>query len=205
MIAIDSPSQAVNFSIRMNRQLKTDSELLYRSLGLSLSAAIQVFLKQSLISGGIPFQVRMPNYNAETLAAMRESEDTSSTRWKWCSTLCPRRATRHLRSLTGECAGRVARCLDIALQEGLQARPTTPLRHCRVEAHRPSFGPTPALAGAKQGSSPAQQLGGVPRVPHCLGLAFGVPSRRRPAGLVPCQDGNAQRLAVLGRRDEVEG
>ena len=75
MIATDSPSQAINFSVRMNRQLKTDSELLYRSLGLSLSAAIQVFLKQSLISGGIPFQVRMPNYNAETLAAMRESNE----------------------------------------------------------------------------------------------------------------------------------
>ena len=73
MIATDVPSQAINFSIRMNKQLKTDSELLYRSLGLSLSSAIQVFLKQSLISGGIPFQVRMPNYNAETLAAMRES------------------------------------------------------------------------------------------------------------------------------------
>ena len=75
MITTDVLSQAVNFSIRMNKQLKTDSELLYRSLGLSLSAAIQVFLKQSLISGGIPFQVRMPNYNAETLAAMRESNE----------------------------------------------------------------------------------------------------------------------------------
>ena len=77
MIATDNPSQAINFSVRMSRQLKTDSELLYRSLGLSLSAAIQVFLKQSLISGGIPFQVRMPNYNAETLAALRESNESA--------------------------------------------------------------------------------------------------------------------------------
>ena len=75
MIAVESPSQAVNFSVRMNKQLKMESELLYRSLGLSLSAAIQVFLKQSLIAGGIPFQVRMPNYNAETLAALRESNE----------------------------------------------------------------------------------------------------------------------------------
>lgn len=75
MITTDVPSQAVNFSVRMSKQLKNESELLYRSLGLSLSAAIQVFLKQSLITGGIPFQVRIPNYNAETLAALRESNE----------------------------------------------------------------------------------------------------------------------------------
>ena len=65
----------VNFSIRMNSELKTQSEDLFRALGMSLTTAIQIFLKKAVSVGGLPFDVRVPNYNPETLEAMRETEE----------------------------------------------------------------------------------------------------------------------------------
>ena len=65
----------VNFSIRMNSELKTQSEDLFRALGMSLTTAIQIFLKKAVSVGGLPFDVRVPNYNPETMEAMRETEE----------------------------------------------------------------------------------------------------------------------------------
>ncbi len=76
MRTTEKPSQAaVNFSIRMNKQLKTDCEVLYRSLGMNLTTAIQVFLKQSLEYGGIPFEVRLPLSKRENYEAWLESSE----------------------------------------------------------------------------------------------------------------------------------
>lgn len=65
----------VNFSIRMNSELKAQSEDLFRALGMNLTTAIQIFLKKCVAVGGLPFDVRVPNYNPETLEAMRETEE----------------------------------------------------------------------------------------------------------------------------------
>ena len=65
----------VNFSIRMNSELKAQSEDLFRALGMNLTTAIQIFLKKCVSVGGLPFDVRVPNYNPETLEAMRETEE----------------------------------------------------------------------------------------------------------------------------------
>lgn len=72
------PSQTtVNFSIRINKQLKTDCETLYHSLGMNLTTAIQVFLKQSLEYGGIPFEVRLPASKRENYEAWLEAQEIS--------------------------------------------------------------------------------------------------------------------------------
>ena len=65
----------VNFSIRMNSELKAQSEDLFRALGMNMTTAIQIFLKKAVSVGGLPFDVRVPNYNPETLKAMRETEE----------------------------------------------------------------------------------------------------------------------------------
>ena len=65
----------VNFSIRMNSELKTQSEDLFHALGMSLTTAIQIFLKKAVSVGGLPFDVRVPNYNPETMEAMRATEE----------------------------------------------------------------------------------------------------------------------------------
>ena len=63
-----------NFSVRMDSELKKECEALYSELGMTLTTAINVFLRQSLRSGGFPFEVRLEQPNKETIAAMLEAE-----------------------------------------------------------------------------------------------------------------------------------
>lgn len=62
-----------NFSVRMDKDIKKQCEALYGELGLNLTTAINVFLRQSLIAGGFPFEVRLQPKN-ETIAAMLEAQ-----------------------------------------------------------------------------------------------------------------------------------
>ncbi len=59
-------------NISLDPQLKHDSQELFADLGIDLSTAITLFLKQSLRVQGLPFAVTRENPNAETVAAMNE-------------------------------------------------------------------------------------------------------------------------------------
>lgn len=64
-----------NFTIRLDSDLKKDCEALYAELGMSLSTAINVFLRQSLRKGGLPFDARLDDQpNRTTIEAMLEAE-----------------------------------------------------------------------------------------------------------------------------------
>ena len=63
-----------NFSVRMDSDIKKQCEALYGELGINLTTAINVFLRQSLRVGGFPFDVRIEQPNKETMAAMLEAE-----------------------------------------------------------------------------------------------------------------------------------
>lgn len=41
--------------IRMNSELKSEAENLYRSFGISFAEAVRIFAQQSLHEGGMPF------------------------------------------------------------------------------------------------------------------------------------------------------
>ncbi len=60
--------------LRVDDQIKQRADHLYASLGLDTSTAIRMFLQASLEANGIPFEVRH-RPNAETLSALRETED----------------------------------------------------------------------------------------------------------------------------------
>lgn len=51
--------ETVNYTCRIDPVIKKKSELLYASLGMNLSTAINVFLRESLQVGGLPFEVRI--------------------------------------------------------------------------------------------------------------------------------------------------
>ena len=65
---------STNFSVRMDSDIKKECEALYGELGLNLTTAINVFLRQSIRAGGFPFEVRLDQPNRETAAAMLEVE-----------------------------------------------------------------------------------------------------------------------------------
>lgn len=67
-------ASTTNFSVRMDSEIKKQCENLFGELGMNLTTAINVFLRQSLRVGGFPFEVRMEQPNRETIAAMLEAE-----------------------------------------------------------------------------------------------------------------------------------
>ncbi|MDW7658338.1 MAG: type II toxin-antitoxin system RelB/DinJ family antitoxin [Bacillota bacterium] len=50
-------AKSSNFSVRMDSDIKQQSEALFKELGMNLTTAINVFLRQSLRAGGFPFDV----------------------------------------------------------------------------------------------------------------------------------------------------
>ena len=58
----------------MDSDIKKQCETLYGELGINLTTAINVFLRQSLRVGDFPFGVRLEQPNKETIAAMLEAE-----------------------------------------------------------------------------------------------------------------------------------
>lgn len=55
---------------RIDPKTKREANRIFKSLGLSMSGAIRLFLRQSIAQSGLPFQVKAPN--AQTKAAMEE-------------------------------------------------------------------------------------------------------------------------------------
>ncbi len=63
-----------NISIRMDSDLKAQADALFGELGMNLSTAFNIFVRQSLREGGIPFEIKLEKPNKETAAAMLEAE-----------------------------------------------------------------------------------------------------------------------------------
>ena len=61
-----------NLNIRIDAELKKQSEQIFNELGLNMSTALTVFLRQAVRSNGIPFEMRLNIPNAETLAAIED-------------------------------------------------------------------------------------------------------------------------------------
>ena len=70
--------KTANINIRINPNVKENAENLYSQFGITLTDAISMFLNQSLIVGGLPFELKQPRYNAVTEAAMQEVRDIES-------------------------------------------------------------------------------------------------------------------------------
>ena len=69
-------------SARIDSKLKTQAENLFNELGMNMSTAITVFLKQSVRLRRIPFEISLDTPNAETLAAMAEANEIASGKRK---------------------------------------------------------------------------------------------------------------------------
>ena len=75
-----SSNKSSTFSMRMTPQKKQEMEEFFEDLGLTIATAVNIFFENSLLVGGLPFEVRLPRYNAETEAAIQEARDIMSGR-----------------------------------------------------------------------------------------------------------------------------
>ncbi len=61
-----------SMTIRMNREVKQEAQEIFSALGMDMTTAINVFLRQVIYFRGFPFDVRLDIPNEETLAAINE-------------------------------------------------------------------------------------------------------------------------------------
>ena len=62
-----------NVSFRIDRDLKTQADSLFEQLGMNMTTAFNIFLRQSVREGRIPFDITINTPNAETVSAMLEA------------------------------------------------------------------------------------------------------------------------------------
>ena len=67
-------ASTTNISIRMDSSLKTQADALFAELGMNLSTAFNIFVRQALREGRIPFEISLNQPNYETIAAILEAE-----------------------------------------------------------------------------------------------------------------------------------
>lgn len=63
--------------IRIDENTKKQAVELLEGLGLNLSEAVNMFLKQVILNNGIPFEVKYPEFKPEVIEAMEEARRIS--------------------------------------------------------------------------------------------------------------------------------
>lgn len=63
-------SKTEQMRVRVEPEIKTQASEILKELGLTLSDAVSIYLRQVIQHRGLPFDVKIPN--AETMAAIEE-------------------------------------------------------------------------------------------------------------------------------------
>ena len=69
-------AEMTNLNIRIDRELKDHAELFFADLGLNMTTAFNIFVRQSLKQGKIPFEILStpdPFYNIENMRVLERS------------------------------------------------------------------------------------------------------------------------------------
>ena len=61
-----------NINIRTDSAVKSSAEQIFDQLGLNMSTAVNIFLRQVVRQGGLPFEVKLDVPNRTTAAAIAE-------------------------------------------------------------------------------------------------------------------------------------
>lgn len=71
-------AQTTTISVPIDKDVAERAESLFDELGMSMSTAINVFIRQSLREGGFPFDITACKPNRQTIEAMLEGERLAS-------------------------------------------------------------------------------------------------------------------------------
>ena len=61
-----------NLNIRTDKDIKEAAEQIFNELGISMTTAVNIFLRQTIRSNGIPFELRLNMPNDVPMAAIEE-------------------------------------------------------------------------------------------------------------------------------------
>lgn len=66
-------SKTDTINIRIEPELKKEVEEILNDLGMNIADAVTIFLKQVVLTESIPFDIKKPKYNKETIEAIKEA------------------------------------------------------------------------------------------------------------------------------------
>ena len=69
----------VSTNIKIEAELKQDAQKLFEDLGMTLSTAVNIFLRQAVREQGIPFRIGDPFYSANNQRALQHATDEIHT------------------------------------------------------------------------------------------------------------------------------
>lgn len=61
--------------IRVEPKVKEEVESILKTLGMTATEAINIYLKQIILNSGIPFEIKTPKFSDEMLEAIAEAEE----------------------------------------------------------------------------------------------------------------------------------
>ena len=64
-----------SMSIRMDRAVKEQSQQLFKALGMDMTTAINIFLRQALIKKGLPFEVTAEGADSILMQRLAEADN----------------------------------------------------------------------------------------------------------------------------------
>ncbi len=67
----------VQTQIRIEEDVKKQAVELFNQLGIDMSSAVNMFLRQAIMRGGLPFSVEIPIFRPEVIEAMEEAKQIS--------------------------------------------------------------------------------------------------------------------------------
>ncbi len=67
-----------NVSFRIDSNLKAQADALFSQLGMNMTTAFNIFLRQSVREGCIPFRITLNTPNEDTISAILEAEQMLS-------------------------------------------------------------------------------------------------------------------------------
>ena len=53
-------AKTANINVRIDPEIKADAEKLFASFGITVTDAITIFLRKSIMEGGLPFDMKLP-------------------------------------------------------------------------------------------------------------------------------------------------
>ena len=62
--------EVTNLNIRIRKDIKETAEEIFGELGMNMTTAINIFLRQSIRENGIPFELRLDQPNKITMDAI---------------------------------------------------------------------------------------------------------------------------------------
>ena len=66
---------STNLNIRTDKEVKAQAEKIFDALGLNMTTAINIFLRQAIRENGISFEIKLNVPNETTAAAIREGRN----------------------------------------------------------------------------------------------------------------------------------